>query len=903
MHTSLSVPNRKMFLIAILSGIILILSSLGIGAPVAHAQEEPPPPRRLESVTVLPEAPQEQGRYYRTRTLALSDGTLVTEHTINGPAVPPTGLGVTPNAIAPNGGPLYLLSCSTTAAADILRTDESSQFPNIYTGSLLPIGSYGTFTDQDNVTYNLEPLIASLELMQKRWRQYQSTAPDPDPGWEPSPSEDMLGGYLQSSHSPVGNFDGDTSYYTNAANCPDVPSPHALCALPRPFTSDQAAADNLPDGTLGMKLFYEARGYAVAEAYNQPTDNVVPGGFSLAQYRAEINSGRRVMIHLGGQSNAPGHSVVGVGYDASSNLIYIHDGWDTGTHTVPWGGTYADMPMFMVSIIRPVPPAQPGYYTISGYVGVPNATISYPGGSTKASSSGYYNISVPPGWSGTITPSKPGHTFQPSSRQYSNLPDYRTKQNFTGSAFQGPNLIQDPSFEQGSPAWIGTSTNFGNPLCGANCGDGARTGSIWGWFGGVAGNETATLSQTLTIPRGSSASLDFYLWLYDAAAGSNAADTFTVKIDGTTVFSANATQLNTYATYIPISVDVTAYANGAPHVITFTSETTSQVVSFFLDDVSLAIVPMSTRTISGNAGVAGATLNYFDGTARSVLAGSNGNYSITVPLGWSGLVTPTKANYRFTPINRSYNNVQNNLTGQSYTAQAYIAGPDTTGVFRPSNGALYLKHRNETGFADVQINYGIGGDYPVVGDWDANGTVTIGIYRNGSFYLRNTNTIGFADIVFPFGMPGDQPIVGDWNGDGIDTIGVYRNGTFFLRNFNDAGAPEMIFGLGVPGDVGIAGDWNGDGMDTTGVFRPSNGALYLKNQNTTGFADAQINYGIGGDKPVTGDWDGDGVDTIGVYRNGQFFLRNSNTIGFADWVFALGIPGDHPIAGNWDGQP
>jgi hypothetical protein len=85
-------------------------------------------------------------------------------------------------------------------------------------------------------------------------------------------------------------------------------------------------------------------------------------------------------------------------------------------------------------------------------------------------------------------------------------------------------------------------------------------------------------------------------------------------------------------------------------------------------------------------------------------------------------------------------------------------------VFRPSNGALYLKSSNTTGFADVQINYGLAGDYPVVGDWDGNGTATIGIYRNGSFYLRNSNTIGFADLVFALGIPGDMPIAGNWDG-------------------------------------------------------------------------------------------------------------------------------------------
>jgi hypothetical protein len=309
--------------------------------------------------------------------------------------------------------------------------------------------------------------------------------------------------------------------------------------------------------------------------------------------------------------------------------------------------------------------------------------------------------------------------------------------------------------------------------------------------------------------------------------------------------------------------------------------------------------------ISGNVGVGGATLSYTDATLKTATSLPDGSYSLAVSSNWSGTVTPTHPCYNFTPANKSYNNVTSNQTAQNYTPTFNNAPvcAVTVGVFRTTNGALYLKNSNTTGFADIQINYGLGGDYPVVGDWDGNGTTTIGIYRNGSFYLRNANTIGFADVVFPFGAPGDQPVAGDWNHDGVDTIGVYRNGTFYLRNSNTVGNPDMIFSLGVPGDVGIAGDWNNDGFDTTGVFRPSNGALYLKNQNTTGIADIQINYGLPGDKPVTGDWDNNGTDTIGIYRNGSFYLRNSNTIGFADIVFDLGIPGDHPIAGNWDGQP
>ena len=360
---------------------------------------------------------------------------------------------------------------------------------------------------------------------------------------------------------------------------------------------------------------------------------------------------------------------------------------------------------------------------------------------------------------------------------------------------------------------------------------------------------------------------------------------------------------------------------------------------------------------AGEPGIAGMTVQLWNAAKNnlifSAVTNANGNYTVIAPVPgdyrvrvvpFSGSSFSPKnqgaddtkdsdinasilsADYGFSDIFTIANNV---ISTTIYDAGLSIVGPTptptrtptpvpgntstpsptlgkiTTGVFRPSNGLLYLKNQNTSGFADIAINYGLAGDYPVAGDWDGSGTDTIGIYRNGSFYLRNSNTLGFADLVIAFGLPGDQPVVGDWNGDGIDTIGIYRpsTGQFQLRNLNTSGPADMIFYLGNVGDVGIAGDWNGDGSDTTGVFRPSNGVIFLKNANTTGFADVALNYGLAGDLPVTGDWNNDGIDTIGVYRNAQFYLRNSNTIGFADINFALGNPGDMPIAGNWDGLP
>jgi hypothetical protein len=308
---------------------------------------------------------------------------------------------------------------------------------------------------------------------------------------------------------------------------------------------------------------------------------------------------------------------------------------------------------------------------------VGGATLSYTDGVTKtatADGSGLYSFTVPSGWSGTVTPSKTGYTFTPPSRSYTNVLANQTAQNYTAT---GPsNLLQDPSFEAytPNPYWTETSTNFGTPLCTvADCNNGGgtagpQTGSVWGWFGGTEADETASLSQTVIIPIGST-NLEFYLWIGSAGAGSDAADVFTAKIDGVTVFSANATQISSYSTYTLVSVDVSAYADGASHTVMFSAVTTGQIVTFNLDDVALLNVPPPTEyAISGNAGVNGATLSYTDGTPKTATADGSGLYSFLVPSGWSGTVIPSKAGYAFLPVSRSYTNVLANQTGQNYTA-------------------------------------------------------------------------------------------------------------------------------------------------------------------------------------------------------------------------------------------
>ncbi len=196
--------------------------------------------------------------------------------------------------------------------------------------------------------------------------------------------------------------------------------------------------------------------------------------------------------------------------------------------------------------------------------------------------------------------------------------------------------------------------------------------------------------------------------------------------------------------------------------------------------------------------------------------------------------------------------------------------------------------------------YGVPGDIGFSGDWDCDGVATPGLYRqsDGYVYLRNSNTQGVADITFFFGDPGDIPVPGDFNDDGCDTVSIYRpsEGKFHLinrlgENGGGLGFAELSYYFGNPGDKPIAGDFDGDGIDTLGLHRESTGLVYFRNSHTQGVAEFEFIYGDPGDILFAGDWDGNGTDTVAVYRpsTGKVYVKLANTQGVADHTIFVGF--------------
>lgn len=299
--------------------------------------------------------------YYSEITTTQPDGSVLVQSIINGPSQPlpeyeeerlssvrteDQAEGVISNFPSYS----WVFGCSAVSQAMIAAYHDRTGATNLYTGptagGVAPLTdtSWPRWTDRVGDQYPSNPIIASRigtdgrttkGSIEDYWVSLDSAAPDPyiTGGWSEHSFNQAVGDFMFTSQSKYNNRDGSTGFWNFNDN--------------RKLTCDRMETDKLIDGTLGRRNYYRARGYTVTDCYNQKVDSQVTGGFSLAQYKAEINAGRPVFLNL------KGHSVVGYGYEG--NTIYIRDTWSSDPNfrpTFQWGGSYQGMPLMSVSIVN-----------------------------------------------------------------------------------------------------------------------------------------------------------------------------------------------------------------------------------------------------------------------------------------------------------------------------------------------------------------------------------------------------------------------------------------------------------------------------------------------------------------------------------------------------------------------
>jgi N-acetylmuramoyl-L-alanine amidase len=137
-------------------------------------------------------------------------------------------------------------------------------------------------------------------------------------------------------------------------------------------------------------------------------------------------------------------------------------------------------------------------------------------------------------------------------------------------------------------------------------------------------------------------------------------------------------------------------------------------------------------------------------------------------------------------------------------------GGFTAGSWRVSNANA--EQRSTSAPVFTSYRWGSKGDIPVVGDWDGDGSQTVGVVRpsaardSNQLLLRNSNG---SVVNFWYGRKGDRLVMpGLGRRDGTWTPGILRNGThWYLKNSLTAGPSKVSLRKQTPGRP-VVGNWD-----------------------------------------------------------------------------------------------
>ena len=386
------------------------------------------------------------------------------------------------------------------------------------------------------------------------------------------------------------------------------------------------------------------------------------------------------------QVNNPGpYSIVWGNVPAGSYTL-------TAKATDNLGGVATSTPISIV-----VAPGLPTY-AISGTVstggnalaGVSFTAAGSPNGSCSASNAlGLYSCTVPQGWSGNVTPALAGYIFLPPSNNYSTVTANQTNQNYVAAA--NPDTV-----------WMDDAVPVGATL--------GEDGDSWTWvsanpapFSGTFAHQSALAagkhqhafygaSNTLSVGVGETLFTYIYLdpvnppsqivlqwndgsswehrayWGADLIVGWGVNGTASRYPMGPLPPVGQWVRLEVPASLVGLEGRT---LNGMAFALYGGRATWDRA-----GKSSAAVLP--TFTVSGTVVANGTGLSGVNFTALGnpnggcTASNAAGQYSCTVPQGWSGTVNPLLSGYTFTPPSVSYNNVTVNQTAQNYTAVAAV---------------------------------------------------------------------------------------------------------------------------------------------------------------------------------------------------------------------------------------
>ena len=181
----------------------------------------------------------------------------------------------------------------------------------------------------------------------------------------------------------------------------------------------------------------------------------------------------------GNPSTAADGSYTGsVNYGWSGTVTPQKSGYTFSPSSVPYTNVSSNQTQNYTGTVQAL--SISGYVRTSGGTGISGVVMSGLTGNPSTAADGSYTATVDYGWSGTVTPTKSGYTFSPSSQSHSNVFSNQT-QNYTGTV-QALSISGYLRTSGGTGiSGVVMSGLSGNPSTSA---DGSYTGTVdYGWSG------------------------------------------------------------------------------------------------------------------------------------------------------------------------------------------------------------------------------------------------------------------------------------------------------------------------------------------------------------------------------------------------------------------------------------
>lgn len=310
--------------------------------------------------------------------------------------------------------------------------------------------------------------------------------------------------------------------------------------------------------------------------------------------------------------------------------------------------------------------AQEVTFSISGSVGADGVTMQGLPGNPITSGGGVYRANVPYSWSGTVTPTKEGHTFTPTNKEYSSVMEDQINENYTAhvSTFRISGSVGLPGVTlEGLPD---------NPMTDM---DGSYAVTVaYGWTGKVtpmrAGYTFKPNSQSYTKVVADRDNQNYSAEIIQLTISGS------VGTGGVTLEGLPGNPVSDATGFYTTKVEYGWGGSVTPTKEGWSFDPPSKIYGSVIADQTnqgFKATPIK-YTISGNVGLAGVMM---DGLPSRPVTGADGSYSDEVPYKWKGTVTPRRPGYTFEPTSRPFEELLSAQMGQDFQAnviQLTIAG-------------------------------------------------------------------------------------------------------------------------------------------------------------------------------------------------------------------------------------